>query len=239
MEFVELLNIPKCPEQRIPVAEIVRQIEATSTEKKSLETHIASMYLVSILNQQTIKIRPYKDDMYSYQSIYIFDIKLKKEDSLKDFCKLVHSAFPEPTILLLTYKKRNYISFATKRINKLDETKTVVEEVVNSELKTEKDISEYLNIGEALGNNLKEYYGGLIDLIYKLKVYYITGIYPSKTMDYEMIIKQYEDLTVVIKQLKQSYNQATMMAEKIKIDNDLYDKEIELNNLKKNIRGEN
>ena len=54
-----------------------------------------------------------------------------------------------------------------------------------------------------------------------------------------MIIKQYEDLTVVIKQLKQSYNQATMMAEKIKIDNELYDKEIELKKLKKNIRGEN
>ena len=53
-----------------------------------------------------------------------------------------------------------------------------------------------------------------------------------------MTIKQYEDLAVVIKQLKQSYNQASMMAEKIKIDNDLYDKEIELNNLKKNIRGE-
>ena len=74
MEFVELLNIPKCPEQRIPVAEIVRQIEATSIEKKTLENHIASMHLVSILNQQTIRIRPYKDDMYSYQSIYIFDI---------------------------------------------------------------------------------------------------------------------------------------------------------------------
>lgn len=41
MEFVELLNIPKCPEQRIPVAEIVRQIEATSIEKKTLENHIA------------------------------------------------------------------------------------------------------------------------------------------------------------------------------------------------------
>lgn len=71
-----------------------------------------------------------------------------------------------------------------------------------------------------------------------MKVYYITGIHPSKTIDYEMIIKQYEDLTAVIKKLKQSYNQASMMAEKIKIDNDLYDKEIELNNIKKNIRGE-
>ena len=53
-----------------------------------------------------------------------------------------------------------------------------------------------------------------------------------------MTIKQYEDFTVVIKQLKQSYNQASMMAEKIKIDNDLYDKEIELKNLKKNISGD-
>lgn len=72
MELLEKLHIPLCPPQRIPVKTLVEQLQPTPTDKKIIESHIASMKLVSLLNEQTIRIRPYKDEDCSYQAIYVF-----------------------------------------------------------------------------------------------------------------------------------------------------------------------
>lgn len=130
MELLERLEIPLCQPQRIPIKTLIAQLQLGSSDKKIIEAHIASMKLVSILNEQTIRIRSYKDDEYSYQSIYVFMIELKKDDSITTLSNLIHSAFPEPTILIYQKLNTNYISLAEKRINKVDKDKTVVEEVV-------------------------------------------------------------------------------------------------------------
>ena len=82
MELLDKLHIPLCPPQRIPVKTLVEQLQPTPVDKKVIESHIASMKLVSLLNEQTIRIRPYKDEDYSYQAIYVFLIELKKDDSI-------------------------------------------------------------------------------------------------------------------------------------------------------------
>ena len=144
MGLLERLEIPLCQQQRIPVKTLIAQLQPGSADKKILETHIASMKLVSILNEQTIRVRSYKDDEYSYQSIYVFYIELKKDDSITALSNLIHSAFPEPTILIYQKANTNYISLAEKRINKVEKDKTVVEEVVLCKISdsvTDKQIS--------------------------------------------------------------------------------------------------
>ena len=93
MTILERLHMPSCDKTRMPVKALEEQLEADSKNKKILEKHIASMYLVSLLNEQTVRIRSYKDGEYSFQAIYVFEIELKANNQMTEFTELVHSAF--------------------------------------------------------------------------------------------------------------------------------------------------
>ena len=141
MTLLERLEIPTLQQQRIPVKTLIEQLQPITENKRLIESHVGSIYLVSLLNQQTIHFRPYKDDDYSYQVVYVLQITLKKPDQLTDVSMQLHSAFPEPTILLLEYGDKEWISVAPKHINKLDETKTVLDDVVVQQFDNSLDIS--------------------------------------------------------------------------------------------------
>ena len=222
MELLDVINIPLCQQQRIPVKTLIEQLQPTSLDKKLLETHIQSMHLVSLLNEQTIRIRAFKNETYSFQAIYVFQINLKKNDNLVLLSTLIHSAFPESTILLFNYKGRQYISGASKRINKLDKTKTVIEDTVLTEVIINNDILKYLDFNKLIGVNLKEYYENIMQLIYQCKVYSITNIFPSHNTNLKYIIKEYERLNSELNVFAES---------KIDEYDKLYEKEVELKSI--------
>lgn len=230
MELLDKLHIPLCPPQRIPVKTLVEQLQPTPADKKIIESHIASMKLVSLLNEQTIRIRPYKDENYSYQAIYVFLIELKKDDSISSLSYLIHSAFPEPTILIYKRIDAYYISLASKRINKIEQGKTVVEDVVVTQIPSS-ITSEQLSLENITGTNLREYYNSIINWFYKLKVLHITKFYPQKDLDFKTLLKQYEQTKSDINKLKEAYKKASMKSDKVRIDDELYDKEIEIKKL--------
>lgn len=234
MELLEHLGLPPCNRQRIPVKTLVQQLQASPKQQKLLESHAASMYLVSLLNEQTIRIRSYKDDDHSFQVIYVFEIELKVNDSMSELTELIHSAFPESTLLLIKYKEKNYISGAVKRINKVDNAKSVIEDSIWTEVLD----GTKLNFRSINAFDLRAYYKEIISCIYRAEVETITGIYPTKDIDYKTILKKYELLNSEITKLKEQYSIATMKAEKIRIDDELYDKEIEMKDIIKRLKGE-
>ena len=97
MSILEVLHIPPLTKQRVPVKTLVEQLQPTPENKRLIESHVASIYLVSLLNEQTIHYRAYRDGDYSYQAIYVLQIALKKNDQLTDLTSQLHAAFPEPT----------------------------------------------------------------------------------------------------------------------------------------------
>ena len=234
MELIERLNVPLCQKTRIPVKTLVEQLQAEPSQKKLLETHIASIYLVSLLNEQTMRIRAYKDDNYSFMVIYVLQIELKANDQLSDLCELIHSAFPESTLLLLKYKNTEYLSSTSKRINKNDKTKTVVEDTVWSMVQ----VTDNIEINTITAYDLKCLYENINRLVYSLKVKGITGIYPKRIHDYKKVIREYEMLKADINRLEDDYKKATMRSEKITIDDNLFEKERELENLIRGLKEE-
>jgi len=231
MDLLERLNLPPCDKTRVPVKTLEEQLEADSKQKRLLSRHIASMYLVSLLNEQTVRIRAYKDDDYSFQAVYVFEIELKANDQLTDFTELVHSAFPESTLLILRYKDKTYLSGASKRINKLDKTRTVLEDSIWIE------VPEGLQAQDIKEANLREYYESLMRLLYRYKVLNVTGVFPAKDGEYKASIKQYEQLTAQINKLKEEYSAASMRNEKMRIDEELYKQEQALSELIEEISG--
>jgi len=225
----QYLNIPLIEPQKIPIKTIIEQLNPGAQDKKLLESHVASVYLISLLNEQTIRVRHYKDDHYSFYAIYVLKVKLKKPDSISDVVRMLHNTFPESTLLLIDDGKVNYISGASKRINKNDNTKTVVEDIVIS--KVESNSLEYLSFKQFKAINLKEFNEELTDVIYKIRVLNATGIYPQNQLDYISLIREYDELSQQINYLKEQYNSASMMSEKAKIDDELFNKEKELQQL--------
>lgn len=231
MDILERLNMPPCNKTRVPVKTLEEQMEVDAKQKKLLSNHIASMYLVSLLNEQTIRIRAYRDDYYSFQAVYVFEIELKANDQLTDFTELVHSAFPESTLLILRYKDKTYLSGASKRINKLDKTRTVLEDSIWIE------VHEGMQAQDIKETNLKEYYESLMRLLYRYKVLNVTGVFPVRDGEYKGSIKQYEQLMAQINKLKEDYSVASMRNEKMRIDEELYKREQELKQLKVEVSG--
>lgn len=234
MELIERLNIPPCQKTRVPVKTLEDQIEATSIQKKLLESHVSSINLISILNEQTIRIRSYKDNNYSFMVIYVFEVELKRNDQIAELSELIHSGFPESTLLLLKYNNQLFISGASKRINKSDKTKSVIEDVVWTELKEDDDF----DLKKVTAYDLKQFYEGIIRIVYSLRVKSITGIYPKGNQDYKTVISTYESLNSDINHLKEEYSKATMMAEKMAIDDKLFETEKRIDNLINSIKGE-
>lgn len=236
MSLLENLHIPTLSKQRVPVKTLIEQLQPTPENKRLIESHVASIYLVSLLNEQTIRYRAYKDDDYSYQAIYVLQITLKKNDQLTDLTSQLHSAFPEPTLLLLEHGDKEWISFAPKRINKLDQTKTVLEDNVVQEIKN--NFIQYLNLEQIKAVDLKDYYTKVIQLIYKLGVLDLVNIYPNTNLDYKSIIKEYQQLQININNLKEQYKRASMKSEKMDIDDQIYDEEQKQKKLIKQLKGE-
>lgn len=234
MSLLEKLEIPTLQKQRIPVKTLIEQLQPTPENKRLIESHAGSIYLVSLLNQQTIHYRPYKDADYSYQAIYVLQITLKKPDQLTDVSIQLHSAFPEPTLLLLDYGENEWMSAAPKHINKLDATKTVLDDVVVQQVDNKLDIS----LKHLSATDLKDYYTQIVQLVYKIGVYNVIHIFPTRYLYYKNVIKEYQQITSNINILKEQYKKATMKSEKMDIDDHIYDEEIKQKQLTKKLKGE-
>ena len=234
MSVLEALHIPTLAKQRVPVKTLVEQLQPTPENKRLIESHVVSIYLVSLLNEQTIHYRAYRDDDYSYQAIYVLQITLKKNDQLSDLTNQLHAAFPEPTILLMEYKDKEWISVAPKRISKIDQTKTVLEDNVVQEIST----MDCLNLNQIKAINLKDYYTKIVQIVYKIGVLNLIKVYPTADLDYKSIIKEYQAIQANINNLKGRYKRASMKSEKMDIDDRIYDEEMKQKKLIQKLKGE-
>ena len=70
-----------------------------------------------------------------------------------------------------------------------------------------------------------------------MAVYNVVKIFPKQELDYKSIIKQYQQINTSINTLKERYKKATMKAEQLDIDDQIYDEEMKKIELINRIRG--
>lgn len=237
-EIINKLGIPLVDPMRVPVKTIIENLNDPTAKQKSLITkHVASVHLVSVLDQNTIHLREYKDSTYWYSAIYVMDVQLKKTSEMSDVMTLLHQAFPEATLFIVNGENKDYISAASKRINQNDSERSVIQYVATAPIKAE--AIQYLDLGKLPGDNLKEYFDNIVKTIYKIRVFYLTSVYPETDVDYKSVMAKYDDLQHDINQLREEYKHATMQAEKLDIDDRLYEKENQVATLINTLKGNN
>lgn len=151
---------------------------------------------------------------------------------------LNHSAFPEPTILLMEYASdKEWISAAPKRINRLDTTKTVLDDIVVQ--KIDGEAYKYLDLSKLSAVNLKEYYMKFVQLLYRIAVYSIINIYPDVDLDFKTVIKEYQQCSSNISYLREQYKKSAMKAEQLDItDDQIYGEEQKQKQIIQKLRGD-
>lgn len=220
-EVYKLINIPDFHKQRIGVATIEQFSNADKEQIKVLEKTLSNIYLYSVLDKDTMHIRPLFNDDYSYQTIYVIRATIKTDNNLAEVSRIMHSAFAEPVMIFFQLKDKEYLSLAAKRRNKIETSKTIIEEFILEEI-SDMDIC-YLDFKTISAENLKQFYEKVYNILYKVRFRKITGIYAQKEIpNLKQLIDEYESSQTGLNRLKQKYSEATMMSEQMKIDNEMY-----------------
>ena len=223
-DILESFHIPTAgkTKQRISMKDIFEQLDLSSQEKKILNSEIASIHLVGVLDSDTLRVQSFVDDEYVYEAIYVLQVFLKNDLHLNAINERLHMAFPNPIIILYLFENNNLISVALKRVNKSIKEKSVIEAFYSTNLfgidEDHYSFIKLLDFQHIQALNLKEFYERVTDIIYSERLIELIGKYPDKipnSFDLKVGIKRVENEVTILNGLKDKYNQASMMAEKM------------------------
>lgn len=162
MSWIETLNLPKAclVQKRIPLKKLGEH--CTLRQKQLIEKNISSVMLVALVDEETSRIRSFQDTVEIYQVFFILEIVSKVFPLSQEVYQLLHSLFPNPTILFCEKDDKLQLSSTLKRINLNDSELTTVEEmIVSSTLHMTIELNEYfyqIDYFRLRVLNLKEFY---------------------------------------------------------------------------------
>jgi len=224
--ILDYLNIPKSgkTKQRIALKDIMEQLSPSAKDKRILSSEIDSIYLMGVLDLDTIRIQPYIDEDYRYESIYVLRVMVKSNAHFATINEKLHMVFPNPILIVFQLDENIVLSTALKRINKTIKEKSVIESLYTTNLFTidvkHDFLLEHLNLQKINSLNLKEFYEILTDYIYSERLIELIGEYPKQipnTSDLKQTIKLIESKKAHLNAYNESYKQSSMMAEKMEL----------------------
>lgn len=244
MNLIEYLELPKDAKTRrkIPIKEIISALDDNINQRKILISAIEHIYLFGVIDYETTGLRPYVDEVVSYESIYIFQVDLKNNQSFTKLDEILQGIFPNPAILFYVYNNNHLISSAFKRINKANKEKSVVESsYLTNWFVLDEDHKELMKI---MSRNFKEnidlknIYENIADTIYSERLIDILDFYPIKKINNFQLranIQLIENAKSKIKALNEDLKKVHMMSKKIGIYDSIKQKQLIIEAIKKKI----
>lgn len=148
------------------------EFELKKEEKAILKEEIDNIYFEYSLKHLILNIPKYEDDNVRYEEIEIFKIKINNENKYNKVCELIQKYIQYPMLIIIEHNNSIKINAAIKKINKVDNSKLVIDEMIytdwiNKDELTEKEIDflKSLSISKFNTNNLFTIYEGYINSI--------------------------------------------------------------------------
>jgi hypothetical protein len=207
MNWLDSFNLPKAclVQKRIPLKKLGEH--STLRQKQLIEKNISSLMLVALVDEETSRIRSFQDTVEIYQVFFMLEIVSKVFPLSQEVYQLLHSLFPNPTILFCEKDDKLQLSSALKRINLNDSELTTVDEtIISPVLSKSNDLIKYfqqLDYQRIRVAHLKEYYMKISDAIQLSTIINDLNLYPSIHIDIQMLLSW----TKEIKQLQTAINQ--------------------------------
>ena len=246
MKVIEYFNLPKLASQnrRIPVQTLVDVHELNKPEELMLRDHIQSIYLIGVLNEQTVHLKAQQDEKMLYEEIQILSVNLRDNKKVQTLDEALHSYFPNPTLIVYQFQLNFMFSTALKHLHQSIEERSVVDERYTSyfsDLGDEENMYflNTLNLNDMKVRNLKDLYNRYSQLIYQQRLIKITETYPRNDIEPEILkskLSQIENLQSKLNTLKEEAKSSKMM--RSKMENHMQQKTIEdeINQITKSLK---
>lgn len=178
-------------------------------EKDVITKYIQRMELAYLLTPSTVNIQPFITDEYHYEGIMFITVQLRDEVTDKHVSlidEVIHSALPNPAVIVFDWEDGIQISTSFKRLNKIDKTSIVLERIHRSGWFNVKDSKENIqgflktvHLSNVRFTNFYDFYQDFDLAVEALQNIEITGRYnvaknPEEYKEQQRIIKQMQEL---------------------------------------------
>ena len=221
----QILNFPlKSLNKRIPKKELLENLKLNSNQKKYLK-EIEKITFLYLLNKDTITIPTFVDEIYDYSSILVLEVTLNSDKHIKQLSSILQ-LIPQNLMIFFVNEDKITLSLASKRINKNDPTKMVIEKEYIFTFENKK-LLEKLDFNKAPKTNLFVFYKYYIDLIVSFEL----SKYSINESD-ESVLEKIKNIENKINSLKKELKKAESMSEKVEINMKLHNLKEELGKLR-------
>lgn len=189
------------------------------------------------LKPETVNIPAFKNDEYEYTEIQVISVTLKSDNKKDAVATIIQRSVPYPVLLFLEYEDNVSVSVASKRISKIDVSKSVIDEeyITNNIFSDEGNaFVESLQVEGLSFKNLYELYEDVIDRVKLFLVceYRQEFIYENKKVTGKLFTayQKIKELEESKRQLQRQIKKETDFAKKVKLNVEI--KKIEENIIK-------
>lgn len=250
LDYMVNFNVPKeCIEgSRIPKKLFYEEYDMSSSDKELFTKAIGKIVLEYMFSEDRINIVAYKNDDIECEEVAVIRVFLHEDSKYKRICEIIQRAIPYSLIVICEYKEKVLFNVASKRINKNDESKNTVEEMVftdwisvEKQKKNDKVFLEGLNVREWSYSNLYKFYNSFLD---KVKLFnaskYSSNLEIFNNIDVDMVKKltdKIERLELEISSLKDKLKKESQFNKKMDLNIKIKKLEIKKNEFIKELNG--
>lgn len=216
--------------------------ENASLNKADKELFIRSIDKIKweyCLKNETINIKPFKDDIREYNELEILRIEIKVPNKTKRIAEIVMRTIPYPMVLIFEHGNKIQFFAAHQRINLSDSNKNTLEELIFTDWinmadldEADEKLFESLNIKNLSFTNFYTFYKDIIDSLIKYNASKLIG--KPINEDSNEIKFIYDDLTLLdseIESIKSKIRKETQFNRRLEMNikvKELEDKKKEL-----------
>lgn len=252
IDYMVKFNAPnECIEgSRIPKKLFYEEYNMSYFDKDLFTHAIDKIVLEYMFSEERINIPAYKEDEIEYEEIAVIRVFLSDNKKYKRICEIIQRAIPYSIIVICEYKENILFNVASKRINKNDEEKNTVEEMIFTEWislerqkKNQMVFLDSLNVKEWSYINLYKFYNSFVDNVkifnaskYSNDIEYLNEI---NVDELKKITDKIESLSLEISSLKDKLKKESQFNRKMDLNIKIKKIEIEKNELINKLKSRN
>lgn len=212
-KLIHLFELPKQTviNRHVPKTTFFQNASLTKKEQDLFTSQIDGIYLLSMMNEQSMNVPGYESEDRVYEVINWIYVKLRQKQHTNRIIQAIHQSIPNPLVIIAGLGNEELLlSTAHKRLNKVDETKAVIEEpIVTNWFKLDPLEETYENLLRALQSqnlsieNIFRLYQDIYDWIQCEKAIDLADIFPNEQQMRTKVIHHISEIEKYRRQIKQ------------------------------------
>jgi acetolactate synthase small subunit len=109
-----------------------QQDDFTRTAEQLFTADVDGITLIAAINKSNSNIDSYITEDIHYEEIYVIYVELRDNKHIEKIIQIMHSIIPNPAIIIYNDNNTINITTASKRKNKVDSSKQIIEDIYSS-----------------------------------------------------------------------------------------------------------